>query len=130
MNIFSYLNFSNSPFFFCSDEEVTVSEAIEPDKEPSEIRKEPYTLPEGFKWDTLNLQDPLVLKELYNLLNENYVEDDDAMFRFDYQPEFLQWALQPPNWKKEWLCGVRVVKSGRLVGFISAVPALLNIKDT
>ncbi|XP_044763920.1 glycylpeptide N-tetradecanoyltransferase [Coccinella septempunctata] len=111
------------------DEEVTVSEAIEPDKDHSDIRKEPYSLPEGFQWDTLNLQDPLVLKELYNLLNENYVEDDDAMFRFDYQPEFLQWALQPPGWKKEWLCGVRVVKSGRLVGFISAVPATLHIKD-
>ncbi|KAL3270448.1 hypothetical protein HHI36_020999 [Cryptolaemus montrouzieri] len=109
------------------DEQVMVSEAIEPDKDQSEIRREPYSLPDGFKWDTLNLLDPLVLKELYTLLNENYVEDDDCMFRFDYQPEFLQWALQPPGWKKEWLCGVRVVKSSRLVGFISAVPATLNI---
>ena len=31
------------------------------------------------------------LKELYTLLNENYVEDDDNMFRFDYSPEFLKW---------------------------------------
>ena len=31
------------------------------------------------------------LKELYTLLNENYVEDDDNMFRFDYSPAFLQW---------------------------------------
>lgn len=31
------------------------------------------------------------LKELYTLLNENYVEDDDNMFRFDYAPEFLLW---------------------------------------
>ena len=31
------------------------------------------------------------LKELYSLLNGNYVEDDDNMFRFDYSPEFLQW---------------------------------------
>ena len=37
------------------------------------------------------------LKELYILLNENYVEDDDNMFRFDYSPEFLRWALQPPG---------------------------------
>ncbi|XP_050299787.1 glycylpeptide N-tetradecanoyltransferase 1 [Anthonomus grandis grandis] len=108
-------------------EKITVNEAIEPDKEISEIRAEPYSLPDGFKWDTLNLDDPLVLTELYTLLNENYVEDDDAMFRFDYQPEFLKWALQPPGWRKEWHCGVRVVKSGRLVGFISAIPATLNI---
>ncbi|KAJ8956389.1 hypothetical protein NQ318_015127 [Aromia moschata] len=106
---------------------ITVNEAIEPDKEVSEIRAEPYSLPDGFMWDTLNLDEPLVLKELYTLLNENYVEDDDCMFRFDYQPEFIKWALQPPGWKKEWHCGVRVVKSHRLVGFISAIPATLKI---
>lgn len=31
------------------------------------------------------------LKELYTLLNENYVEDDENMFRFDYSPNFLKW---------------------------------------
>lgn len=31
------------------------------------------------------------LKELYVLLSENYVEDDDCLFRFDYPPEFLKW---------------------------------------
>ncbi|EEB19465.1 glycylpeptide N-tetRadecanoyltransferase, putative [Pediculus humanus corporis] len=88
---------------------------------------EPYSLPEQFHWDTLNLEDPLVLKELYTLLNENYVEDDDSMFRFDYQPQFLKWALQPPGWKKEWHVGVRVEKNDRLVGFISAIPAQLRV---
>ena len=34
---------------------------------------------------------PLQLQELYTLLNENYVEDDDNMFRFDYSPDFLKW---------------------------------------
>ena len=47
----------------------------------AEVRQEEYTLPQGFHWDTLHLDDPLVLKELYVLLNENYVEDDDNMFR-------------------------------------------------
>uniref|UniRef100_A0A2M4ADW8 Glycylpeptide N-tetradecanoyltransferase n=2 Tax=Anopheles triannulatus TaxID=58253 RepID=A0A2M4ADW8_9DIPT len=109
------------------DEKIITNEPIEQDKEQSEIRQEPYALPDGFTWDTMNLDDPLELKELYTLLNENYVEDDDAMFRFDYQPEFLQWALQPPGWKRDWHCGVRVVKSGRLVGFISAIPGTLNV---
>uniref|UniRef100_A0A182JPZ5 Glycylpeptide N-tetradecanoyltransferase n=1 Tax=Anopheles christyi TaxID=43041 RepID=A0A182JPZ5_9DIPT len=109
------------------DEKILANEPIEDDKPLSEIRQEPYALPDGFTWDTMNLNDPLQLKELYTLLNENYVEDDDAMFRFDYQPEFLQWALQPPGWKREWHCGVRVVKSGRLVGFISAIPGTLNV---
>uniref|UniRef100_A0A182M789 Glycylpeptide N-tetradecanoyltransferase n=1 Tax=Anopheles culicifacies TaxID=139723 RepID=A0A182M789_9DIPT len=109
------------------DENILANEPIEQDKPLSEIRQEPYALPDGFTWDTMNLNDPLQLKELYTLLNENYVEDDDAMFRFDYQPEFLQWALQPPGWKREWHCGVRVVKSSRLVGFISAIPGTLNV---
>ncbi|KAM5273382.1 glycylpeptide N-tetradecanoyltransferase 1 [Ctenodactylus gundi] len=62
---------------------------VEPDKD--NIRQEPYTLPQGFTWDALDLGDRGVLKELYTLLNENYVEDDDNMFRFDYSPEFLLW---------------------------------------
>ncbi|GLV38320.1 N-myristoyl transferase [Carabus blaptoides fortunei] len=111
------------------DEKITSNEFIEQDKDISEIRAEPYSLPDGFQWDTLNLDEPLVLKELYMLLNENYVEDDDCMFRFDYPPDFLKWALQPPGWKREWHCGVRVIKSSRLVGFISAIPATLQIYE-
>ncbi|KAE8575361.1 hypothetical protein XENTR_v10003808 [Xenopus tropicalis] len=100
---------------------------IEPDKD--NIRQEPYTLPQGFIWDALDLGDRVVLKELYTLLNENYVEDDDNMFRFDYSPEFLLWALRPPGWLPQWHCGVRVITSKKLVGFISAVPASMHIYD-
>ncbi|XP_014673869.1 PREDICTED: glycylpeptide N-tetradecanoyltransferase 1-like [Priapulus caudatus] len=102
---------------------------IEQAKSTAEIRKEQFSLPQDFQWDTLDINEPLVLKELYQLLNENYVEDDDNMFRFDYSPEFLKWALQPPGWLKQWHCGVRVAKSGKLVGFISAVPANIRIYD-
>lgn len=109
------------------DEKIQKNEPIEPDRRPDEIRPEPFSLPDGFVWDTLNLDEPLILTELYTLLNENYVEDDDSMFRFDYQQQFLKWALQPPGWLREWHVGVRVEKSGRLVGFISAIPATLSI---
>ena len=51
------------------------------------------------------------------------------MFRFNYSPEFLQWALKPPNWKKDWHCGLRVEKTNKLVGFISGVPASVRIKE-
>lgn len=101
--------------------------AIDADKTIAEIKQDPYSLPEGFVWETLDLIDAEVLKELYTLLNENYVEDDDAMFRFDYQPEFLKWALQPPRWLKDWHVGVRVAKSGRLIAFISAIPAEIKV---
>lgn len=111
------------------DEKIEANESIEPNKEISEIQVEPDALPDAFKWDTLNLNDPLVLTELYTLLNENYVEDDDAMFRFDYQPDFLKWALQPPGWRADWHVGVRVAKSGLMVGFISAIPGHVWIYD-
>lgn len=111
------------------DEKIQVNEHIEADKAIADIRPDPYNLPDAFKWDTMNLNDPLVLTELYTLLNENYVEDDDAMFRFDYQQEFLKWALQPPGWRADWHVGVRVQKSGLLVGFISAIPGHVQIYD-
>ncbi|KAK7074902.1 glycylpeptide N-tetradecanoyltransferase [Halocaridina rubra] len=109
--------------------DANVNEAIEPPKPLSEIKQEPYNLPAGFKWDTLDLLNEEVLQNLYNLLNENYVEDDDNMFRFDYSREFLRWALMPPGWKPQWHVGVRIIKSNRLVGFISAVPARIRIYD-
>lgn len=43
--------------------------------------------------------------------------------RFNYSPEFLKWALQPPGYRTDWIVGVRAKTSGKLVGFISAVPA-------
>ncbi|TWW70285.1 putative all-trans-retinol 13,14-reductase [Takifugu flavidus] len=108
-------------------ETVTSHGCIEPDKDS--IREEPYSLPQGFSWDTLDLGNSAVLKELYTLLNENYVEDDDNMFRFDYSPEFLLWALRPPGWLPQWHCGVRVNSNQKLVGFISAIPATIRIYD-
>lgn len=108
-------------------EEPETSEPIEANKKPEEIRAEPYNLPEGYAWDTLDINDDKILTELYMLLNENYVEDDDRMFRFDYSPRFLRWVLQPPGWKKDWHCGVRATKSGKLVGFIGATPAEVKI---
>ncbi|XP_019518956.1 PREDICTED: glycylpeptide N-tetradecanoyltransferase 2 [Hipposideros armiger] len=110
------------------DEVITSHGAIEADKD--NVRREPYSLPQGFMWDTLELGNAEVLKELYTLLNENYVEDDDNMFRFDYSPEFLLWALRPPGWLLQWHCGVRVSSNKKLVGFISAIPANIRIYDS
>ncbi|XP_023618305.1 glycylpeptide N-tetradecanoyltransferase 2 isoform X5 [Myotis lucifugus] len=110
------------------NEVITSHGAIEADKD--NVRQEPYSLPQGFMWDTLDLGNAEVLKELYTLLNENYVEDDDNMFRFDYSPEFLLWALRPPGWLLQWHCGVRVSSNKKLVGFISAIPANIRIYDS
>ncbi len=39
-------------------------------------------MPTGFSWCSLDVTNPSEALELYNLLNENYVEDDDCMFRY------------------------------------------------
>ncbi|GFH23309.1 glycylpeptide N-tetradecanoyltransferase [Haematococcus lacustris] len=48
-------------------------------------------------------------------------------YRFCYSPAFLRWALQPPGTKLDWLLGVRVRASRKLVGFISGVPADIRV---
>lgn len=66
---------------------------------------------------------------MYDLLNENYVENDDNMFRFDYSINFLRWALTPPHFKTAWHLGVRRDREGAktLVGFITAIPTLASV---
>ena len=62
-----------------------------------DVRKEPYNLVEGFEWFEVDLTNEDMAKQVYTLLAENYVEDDDSMFRFDYSIDFLRWALLPPG---------------------------------
>ncbi|PJF17316.1 Glycylpeptide N-tetradecanoyltransferase [Paramicrosporidium saccamoebae] len=102
---------------------------IEPLKQIESVRAEPYLLPAEFQWCSVNVHDPVQRDELYQLLNLNYVEDVESLFRFDYPPQFLEWALRAPGWRPEWQIGVRVAETGKLVAFISAVPTALSIRS-
>lgn len=102
---------------------------IIPNKPKSALRQDPYNMPKGFEWSDIDILDPNQLNEVYNLLTANYVEDDDAMFRFDYSPAFLTWALTPPGFTKECHLGVRSSKTGRLMGLITGVPATVRVYD-
>ena len=93
------------------------------------VRKEPLSMPSGFDWCSVDIMDPVQAQEVYKLLTENYVEDDECMFRFDYSIPFLQWALTPPGYRQEWHVGVRTSSSGKLMGFITAIPAHVRIYD-
>ncbi|RKP08604.1 myristoyl-CoA:protein N-myristoyltransferase [Thamnocephalis sphaerospora] len=111
-----------------ADEKVVAEGAIEPSREQTEIRAKPLPLPNGFEWCVVDVTKEEEMKELYRLLSENYVEDDDAMFRFDYSPEFLNWALKPPGWHKEWHLGVRVSSNRKLVAFIAGIPVHFRVR--
>jgi glycylpeptide N-tetradecanoyltransferase len=56
-----------------------------------DIDTEAQPLVPGFEWVTVDLMDDGEMKEVYELLNGHYVEDDEAMFRFNYIPEVLRW---------------------------------------
>lgn len=93
------------------------------------VRKEPDPLIDQFEWCLLDLTDDKEVGEVYELLSNHYVEDDEAMFRFNYSKTFFNWALKSPGWKKTWHIGVRTKSTGKLVGTIFGVPIDLRIRD-
>lgn len=103
---------------------------IDPLLKVSDIPATPYALLSQFEWSDVDVTDDAQLAEAYKLLNANYVEDDDAMFRFDYSTDFLRWALLPPGWRPEWHLGVRVAGGGKLVALITAIPARVAVYTT
>ena len=95
---------------------------LDPLKTVEEVRQTPYNLPAGFEWLDVDINDDTWAQEVYTLLAQNYVEDDDSMFRFDYQIPFLRWALTPEGFFRDWHVGVRVAGKNKLVGFITGIP--------
>jgi hypothetical protein len=100
-------------------EEPASSGPLEADKPRDAVRQEAYPLPKGFEWCTIDITHEPSLREMYELLCENYVEDDDNMFRFAYGRDFLLWALTPPGYFVDWIVGVRFAATGRLMACIT-----------
>jgi len=96
----------------------------------SEVQQDPYVLPAEYNWCDLDLNNESVLDEVYNLLVENYVEDDEAMFRFDYSRPFLRWALLMPGGEPNWIVGVRGGKAQKLYGMITGIPVRMSLNNT
>lgn len=101
---------------------------IDVEKTVAEVKDKPYNLPSGFVWSDIDMNDKDQVEEVYTLLTQHYVEDDDNMFRFDYSTAFLRWALTPPGYKKEWLFGVRGGAKNKLYGFISGIPVHMKVR--
>ncbi|OQU95679.1 protein N-myristoyltransferase, domain-containing protein isoform 1 [Cladophialophora immunda] len=97
---------------------------------PELVPKTAAPLPEGYEWVELDLTNDEEIKEVYKLLSLHYVEDDHAMFRFNYSAVFLDWALKSPDWKKSWHVGVRAKGPSRLlVATIFGIPIKLRIRQ-
>ncbi|GMG19305.1 unnamed protein product [Ambrosiozyma monospora] len=111
------------------DEMIDHEGPIDKPKTTADIPDTPYPMLKEFEWVTMDLEQREQLSEVHEFLHANYVEDKDSTFRFAYSPEFFEWALKPPGWKKEWHVGVRVKSSKKLVAFISAIPAKLRVRS-
>lgn len=111
------------------DEAIDKEGVIDKVKTPDDIPDKPLPLLGEFEWCTVDVTDQEQLEDVFVLLNENYVEDRDASFRFKYTREFFNWSLRSPGWKKEWHVGVRVRSTGKLVAFISAIPVGLKVRN-
>jgi len=121
-----------------------------------QVQKDPYPLPKEFEWYEANVTDKndvsvidaqsrgtmfltrvcvnnftkkIQLEKIYSLLEKNYVEDDDSMFRFAYPKEFLYWALTPPGYQRCWHVVVRVRATGAFMAFISGVPLKMQVSQ-
>ncbi|CRG95647.1 glycylpeptide N-tetradecanoyltransferase, putative [Plasmodium gallinaceum] len=100
----------------------TVNEPFIANNKVEDVRKEEYKLPNGYSWYVCDIKNENDRSEIFKLLSDNYVEDDDNIFRFNYSSEFLLWALSSPNYLKNWHIGVKYDAANKLIGFISAIP--------
>lgn len=91
---------------------------------------DPIIFSQNFVWHNLDLNNPIDLDELHELLGNNYVSDITNTFYLHYNKDFLRFALQTPNYKSEWHLGLRLkTKPAQLVAFVSAIPICLSINQ-
>lgn len=89
----SYKFWSTQPVMkFGESQDKIVEEGPLSSQNIEDVPKTPAPLGvQGFEWVTMDLTQESQLKEVYELLNGHYVEDDEAMFRFKYSTSILQW---------------------------------------
>ena len=102
---------------------------IDKNESIDKVQKEPFTLPDGFEWVTLDIASDKDAEMIYRLLREHYVEDADGTFRFDYPVALIRWVLQIPGYIKDWHIGVKAVGKDNLLAFVSGTPRKLNVND-
>jgi len=62
-------------------------------------------------------------------LENNYIEDEDSLFRFNYVHEFLKLAIQAPRWSPVFNLGLRIHGNRSLIGFITSISRKLIFQD-
>ena len=87
-----------------------------------EIQQEPLNLPEGFEWAPFDIDNDDHVEELRVFLEQNYVEDDNHVFRINYSADKIRWALSIPNKIKECHVTVRSKQNGKIMACAMGLP--------
>lgn len=87
----SYKFWQTQPVPRFDEDSKTVEEGPLKIQTVADVSKTPADLVSGFEWVEMDLTSDEEIKEVYELLNGHYVEDDDSTFRFNYSPEILRW---------------------------------------
>lgn len=94
-----------------------------------QIRKEPYNLPEGFEFYTLDLTNDNDLIKVQTFLNNNYLESDNDNLKFAYSCDSIKWITMCPNYFPELFICVRTVSSKQIIATIFGIPVKVKVFD-
>ena len=103
--------YTNLPFLWCG-QQVGEYGYIKP--LPEHVRKEPYTLPQGYQWVGLNSSDA---KEVIKFCKGSELNLDAAKFHF---------ITAHPHTSSEWQFSIRST-NGKLLGIVLAYPVCMSI---
>ena len=85
---------------------------------PEHVRREPYSLPQGFQWVSLSRWN---VEELINFFKNNDSHDCIKHASNEYMVPLISYFLNYPSTRTEWQFGIQTT-GGKLVGMILAVP--------
>jgi glycylpeptide N-tetradecanoyltransferase len=97
--------------------------------EKEKVATEAYKLPAEYTWSSLDLTDTANRDELVDFLDRYYVEDEYGEFRLHYSSDFIKWIAIRDNYDPELSVGIRVVKTGKLAGFVLGTPLKLQVNS-
>ena len=95
-------------------------------KNIDDVKKSPYSLPDGYNWYTFNLNDDKDLDELYIFLLNYYVKNLEATKKFHYSKKLLKWFLCNEKYN-DLIIGVKY--KNKLLATICGIPMTIRLFD-
>ena len=91
------------------------------------IKKDPIKLVDKYHWYNIDLDNENDLNELYSFLLDYYVNNINAVYRFNYSKETFKWFLKPKTFFPDLILGVKF--NNKLVSTIIGIPQTVRILD-